>query len=89
MSVDARDVYSQNKFDMGKNRQKFQVTLTLTVELKKQRPSKVPLHLKEQLEKLLTQLKDTDVFRGTDDVDEMQSPFTNPIILMPKTNMWS
>ena len=55
--VDARDVYSQHKIDVGKTRQKFHVTLKPKVELKRQRPSKVPLHLKKKLEKLLKQLK--------------------------------
>ena len=57
MLVDARDVYFQHKFVVGKTRQRFHVTLKLNVELKRQRLSKVPLHLKEKLEKLLTQLK--------------------------------
>ena len=63
MLVDSRDVYSQHKFDVGKTRQKFHVTLKPNAELKRQRPSKVPLHLKEKLEKLLTQLKDADIMR--------------------------
>ena len=42
MLVDARYVYSQHKFDVGKTRQKFHVTLKPNVELKRQRPSKVP-----------------------------------------------
>ena len=50
MIVDTRDVYCQHKFDVGKTRQKFHVTLKPKVELKRQRPSKVPLHLKEKLE---------------------------------------
>ena len=48
MLIDSRDVYSQHKFDVGKSRQKFYVTLKPNVELKRQRPSKVPLHLKEK-----------------------------------------
>ena len=47
MLIDSRDVYSQHKFDVGKTRQKFHVSLEPNVELKRQRPSKVPLHLKE------------------------------------------
>ena len=86
MLVDARDVYSQHKFDVGKTRQKFHVTLKPNVELKGQRPSKVRLHLKEKLEKLLTQLKDSDIIRETGDDDEMGSLFVNPIILMPKND---
>ena len=57
MLVDARDVYFQHKFGVGKTRQRFHVTLKLNVELKRQRLSRVPLHSKEKLEKLLTQLK--------------------------------
>ena len=56
------------------------------MELKRQRPSKVPLHLKEKLEKLLTQLKDADIIREMGDDDEMGSLFVNPIILMPKSD---
>ena len=58
--VGDRYVYSQHKLDVGKTRQRFHVTLKLNVERKKQRPNKVPLHLKEKLEKLLTQVKVTD-----------------------------
>ena len=84
MLIDSRDVYSQHEFDVGKTRQKFHVTLKPNVELKRQRPSKVPLHWKEKLEKLLTQLKDADIIREMGDDDEMGSLFVSPIILMPK-----
>ena len=86
MLIVSRDVYSQQKFDVGKTRQKFHVTLKPNVELKRQRPSKLPLHLKEKLEKLLTQLKDADIIREMGDDDEMGSLFVNPIILMPKSD---
>ena len=83
---DARHVYSQHKLDVGKTRQKSHATLKPNVELKRQRPSKIPLHLKEKLDKLLTQLKDTDILREMGDDDEMGSLFVNPIILMPKND---
>ena len=86
MLVDARDVYSQHKFDVGKTRQIFNFTLKPNVELKRQRPSIVPLHFKEKLEKLLTQLKDADIFREMGDNDESGYLFVNPIILMPKND---
>ena len=86
MLIDSRDVYSQHKFDVGKTRQNFHVTLKPNVQLKKQRPSKVPLHLKEKLQKLLIQLKDADIIREMGDDDEMGSLFVNPIILMPKND---
>ena len=59
--IDSKDVYSLHKFDVGRTRQKFHVTLKRNVELKRQRASKVPLLLKDKLEKLLTQLKDADI----------------------------
>ena len=86
MLLDSRDVYSRHKFDVGKTRQKFHVTLKPKAEFKRQRPTKVPLHLKEKLEKLLTQLKDADILREMGNDDEMGSLFVNPIILMPKTD---
>ena len=82
--MDARDVYSQHKFDVGKTRQKFNIKLEQGAILKRQRPSKVPLHLREKLEKLLTQLKEADIIREMGDDDEMGSLFVNPIILQPK-----
>ena len=80
MLVDSREVNLQHKFDVGKTRQKFHVTLKPNVELKRRRPSKVPLHLKGNLEKLLIQPKDADIIR------EMGSVFVNLIILMPKSD---
>ena len=84
--VDSRDVYSQHKLDVGKGRQNFHVALKPIVELERQRPSKVPLHLKKKLEKLLTQLKDANIIHGLGDDDEMGSVIVNPIILMPKSD---
>ena len=71
-----------HKFDVGKTRQKFHVTLKPKVELKRHRAKKVPLHMKDKLRKLLTQLMDADIVREKADDDEMGSLFVNPIILM-------
>ena len=86
MLIDSKDVYSQHKFDVGMTRKQFHVQLKPNVELKRQRASKVPLHLKDKLEKLLTQLNDADIIREMGDDDEMGSFFVNPIILMPKND---
>ena len=71
MLIDSRDVDSQQQFNVGKTRQTFHVKLKPNVELKKQRPSKVPLPLKEKLEKLLIQLKDADIIQEMGRDDEM------------------
>ena len=86
MLIDSKDVYSIHKLDVGKTRQKFHVTLKQNVKLKRQRASKVPLHLRIKLEKLLTQLKDADIIREMGDDEEIGPLFVNPIILMPKND---
>ena len=86
MLVAAQNVYSQHKFDVGKTCQMFHVTLKPNVELKRQRPNNVPLHLKEKLEKLLTKLADADIIRERGDNDEMVYLIINPISLMPKND---
>ena len=86
MIIDSRDVYSQHKFDIGQTKQKFHVTLKSSSELRKQRPSECPLHLKDKLEKLLGQLHDSGIIREMGDDDELGSLFVNPIILLPKAD---
>ena len=84
MLVDVLDILSQQEFDVGKTGQKFHVTLKPNVELKRKRPSKVLLHLKEKLEKILTQSKDSDIIRKKGDDDTIGSLFVNPIIFRPR-----
>ena len=86
MIIDSRDVYSQHKFDIGQTKQKFNVTLNPNSELRKQRSSEVPLHLKDELEKHLRQLQETGIIREMGDDDELGSLFVNPIILLPKAD---
>ena len=86
MLIDLQNAYSLNKFDVGKTRQKFYVTLKPNVELERQRASKLPLHLKVILEKLLPPLKEADIIREKGDDDVLGSLFFNPIILMQKND---
>ena len=86
MIIDSRDVYSQHKFDIGQTRQKLHVTLKPDSELRKQRPSKCPLRLKDELEKLLAQLQNSGIIREVGDDDELGSLFVNPIIPLPKAD---
>ena len=86
MIIDFRDVYSQHKIDNGQTKQKFHITLKPNSELRKHRPSKVPFHLKDKLEKLLGQLQETGIIRKMGDDDELGSLFVKPIILLPKAD---
>ena len=53
-------------------------------ELRKQRPSKVPLHYRDRLEILLKELQRAGIIREMGSDLEMGSLFTNPIIILPK-----
>ena len=86
MTIDFTDVYSQHKFDIGQTEQNIHVTLKPNSELRKQRPAKCPLHLKDILEKLLEQLQDPGIIREMGDDDELGSVFVNPIILPPEAD---
>ena len=86
MIKDSRDVYTQHKFVIGQTKQKFHLTLKPNSELRKQRPSKCPLHLKHKLEKLLGQLQDSGTIREMGDDDELGSLSANPLILLSKAD---
>ena len=53
-------------------------------ELRKQPPSRVPLHYRDRLEVLLNELQQAGIFRGMGSDVEMGSLFTNPLIILPK-----
>ena len=84
MIIDSRAAYSQHKIDIGKTKQKFHVTLKTNSELRKQRPSKCPVHLEDKSEKVFGQLQDSGIIREMGDDVELGSLFVNPIILHPK-----
>ncbi len=84
--IEDSDVYSKHKYDIGKIKQKFHITLKPNTELRKQRVSKVSLHYKEKLDSLLEQLIKANIIREMGDDDELGSSFANPIILMPKND---
>ena len=88
MLTDSKDVNSFHKFGVGKTRQKLHVTLKPNVELERQRANKVPLHLKDKLEKLSVRWQHMDavIIREKGDDDKMGPLFVNPLVLLPKNN---
>ena len=67
--------------------QEFHVKLKEDAELRKQRPSKVPLHYRDRLEILLNELQRAGIIREMGSDVEMGSLFTNPIILPKGDNI--
>ena len=82
--IENNDVFSKFTSDVGKITQEFLVKLKKDAELRKQRPSKVPLHYRDRLEVLLNELQRAGTIREMGSVVEMGSLFTNPIIILPK-----
>ena len=83
---DCRDVYSLHELDIHQTKQKIHAKWKSISELRKQRPSKCLLHLKDNLEKLLGQLQDSGIIRKMGDDDELGSFFVSLIIIMPKAD---
>ena len=71
MLVDARDVYFQHNFVVGITCQNFHATLKRNAELKRQRHGKFPIHLNDELETVVTQLKDAGIIREMGDDNEL------------------
>ena len=82
--IENNDVFSKFTYDVGKITQEFHVKLEKNAELRKQRPSKVPLHYRDRLEILLNELQRAGIIREMGSDMEMGSLFTNPIIILPK-----
>ena len=82
--IENNDVFSKFTYDVGKITQKFHVKLKKDAELRKQRPSKVPLPYRDRLEILLIELQRARIIREMGSDFETGSLFTNPIIILPK-----
>ena len=82
--IENNDVFSKFTYDVGKITQEFHVKLKKDAELRKQRPSKVPLHYRDRLEILLNELQRAGIIREMGSGVEMGSLSTNPIIILPK-----
>ena len=55
--LDYRQVYATTKFDVGKTKVKLNLPIKKDAIFKKQRISKVPIYLRERIQKLLDVLK--------------------------------
>ena len=83
--LDYRQVYATTKFDVGKTKVKLNLPIKKDAIFKKQRISKVPIHLRERIQKLLDVLEKYDIIAPVN--KEQLSPgntFTNPIIILRK-----
>ena len=78
------DVYSHHKYDIGRTKHKFHLPLKKDATFKEQRPSKIPIHLRDKLERLMDELIQAGIIRELNENDDMNSWFVNPVIILPK-----
>ena len=83
--MEYRNVYATTKFDVGKTKIKLNLPMKKDAVFKKQRVSKVPIHLRDRIQKLLDVLKKYD---KTSPVNKEQlstsNTFKNQVIILQK-----
>ena len=83
--LDYRQVYATTKFDVGKTKVKLNLPIKKDAIFKKQRISKVPIHLRERIQKLLDVLKKYDIIAPVNKEQlSTGNTFTNPVIILRK-----
>ena len=83
--LDYRQVCATTKFDVGKTKVKLNLPIKKDAIFKKQRISKVPIHLRERIQKLLDVLKNYDIIAPVNKEQLFtRNTFTNPVIILRK-----
>ena len=83
--LDYRQVYATTKFDVGKTKVNLNLPIKKDAIFKKQRISKVPIHLRERIQKLLDVLKKYDIIAPVNKEQlSTGNTFTNPVIILRK-----
>ena len=80
-----KQVYATAKFDVGKTKVKLNLPMKTDAIFKKQRISKVPIHLREPIQKLLDVLKKYDIVAPVNKEQlSTGNTFTNQVIILRK-----
>ena len=83
--LEYKQVYATTKFDVGKTKVKLNLPMKKDAIFKKQRISKVPIHLRERIQKLLDVLKKYDIIAPVNKQQlSTRNTFTNPVIILRK-----
>ena len=83
--LEYKQVYATTEFAVGKTKVKVNLPMKKDAFFKKQRISKVPIHLRERIQKLHDVLKKYDII-ATVNKDQLSTgnTFTNPVIILRK-----
>ena len=83
--LDYRQVYATTKFDVGKTKVKLNLPIKKDAIFKKQRISKIPLHLRERIQKILDVLKKYDIIAPVNKEQlSTGNTFTSPVSILRK-----
>ena len=70
--IEDQDIFSHHKYDIRKTKHKPQLPSTKkNAMFKKQRPSKIPVHLRDKLDKLMDELIQAGIIRELNEKDDM------------------
>ena len=86
--VNNQNCYAKHKNDVGKISTPFRIRVKDNCKLQTQRPSKVPIHYRDRLNKLLVELEKYNIIKqfGSTPSDKhtIGTTFLNPLIIIPK-----
>ena len=78
-------VYATSKFDVGKNSSPLHLPLKPDAVFKKQRASKVPIHLQDKVNRLLDILEQYEILSPVNKEEQPKgNTFINPVIILAK-----
>ena len=86
--INHQNCYAKHKNDVGKISTPFRIRIKENCKLQTQRPSKVPIHYRDRLNKLLLELKKynimTQIGSTPDEKHTIGTTFLNLLIIIPK-----
>ena len=86
--INNQHCYAKHKSDVGKVSTPFRIRVKENCKLQTQRPSKVPIHYRDRLNKLLTDLEKNNIIKqygsSSDAKHTIETTFLNPLIIFPK-----
>ena len=86
--IDNQNCYAKHKNDVGKISTPFRIGIKDNCKLQTQRPSKVPIHYRDRLNKLLLELEKYNIIKQigstSDEKHTIGTTFLNPLIIIPK-----
>ena len=80
--------YDKHRNDVGKTSTPFRIRIIENCKLQTQRPSKVPIHYRDRLNKLLVELEKYNLIKQSgstpDEKHTIGRTFLHPLIIIPK-----